>query len=179
MENTLKGYRNVFTHNPWGEYGHVEHVQVYRVVKELQKKMEFNLWFSNYCSNKSIGLMLTYSAGIGSKYTTLKTNQDLANSVKDLYIKNCCWTWFGNWRWSADESFIKDEYNQDEFLSLANKSPAENASSQEAHKTNDHVFPLNFIKVKLLYTINAKPTLLRTILRKARKLLTILINTGK
>jgi len=30
LREVLKGYRNVITHNPWGEYGHEEHVQVYR-----------------------------------------------------------------------------------------------------------------------------------------------------
>jgi len=63
LRNKLKDYQNVFTHNPWGEYGHEEHIQVYRVVKELQKEMKFNLWFSNYCSNKSIDLMLRHILG--------------------------------------------------------------------------------------------------------------------
>lgn len=172
MENTLKDYRNVFTHNPWGEYGHVEHVQVYRVIKELQEKMEFNVWFPNYCSNKSLNLMLTYSPGMGSQYTTLRINQVLANSIKDLYMQNSCWTWYSNWRWSIDESFMKDEYNQSEFLNPGKESSIENIPSQEYLKRNDHVFPLNFIKVKLLFNVNAKPTLLRKILRKTRKLLT-------
>lgn len=173
LENTLSGYCNVFTHNPWGEYGHVEHVQVYRVVKELQKKMKFNLWFSNYCSNKSLNLMLAYSTGMGSNYTTLRTNRVLANSIKDLYVQNRCWTWYSDWSWSSDESFIEDEYNQSEFLNLAKEPSSEDVSSQGYHKKSDHVFPLNFIKVKLLFNIDIKPTLIRTIYRKTRKLLTI------
>jgi hypothetical protein len=44
LEAQLETYRNVFTHNPWGEYGHEEHVQVYRVIKGLQHKMGFDLW---------------------------------------------------------------------------------------------------------------------------------------
>lgn len=173
MENTLKDYHNVFTHNPWGEYGHTEHVQVYRIVKELQEKMKYNLWFSNYCSNKSVMLMLRYSPDMSSYYTTLRINQVLANSIKDLYMQNRCWTWYGNWRWSIDESFIKDEYNQSEFLNLVKESSLKFTVSQEYLKKNSHVLPLNFIKVKLPFNNNTRRTFIRSILRKIRKLLTL------
>lgn len=59
LENKLTDCRNVFTHNPWGEYGSEDHIQVYMVVKQLQESMNFDLWFSNYCSNKSFNLMLS------------------------------------------------------------------------------------------------------------------------
>ncbi|MCA9476132.1 MAG: hypothetical protein KC563_10075, partial [Nitrospira sp.] len=49
LTDILGGYQNVVTHNPWGEYGHEEHVQVYRAVKDLQASIGFNLWISNYC----------------------------------------------------------------------------------------------------------------------------------
>jgi hypothetical protein len=175
MENILIDYRNVFTHNLWGEYGHIEHVQVYRVIKELQKKMKFNVWFPNYCSNKSINLMITFSAGMGSEYTTLKTNQALANSIMDLYIQNSCWTWFNNWKWSAEESFIKDECYQDEYLKLTNKSSMSNTTFNVNLKENHHAFPLIFIKVKLLSTTDAKPALLRIIPKKIRKIVKYLM----
>ncbi len=35
----LVDYHNVYTHNPWGEYGHEEHIQVFRVIEELQKEI--------------------------------------------------------------------------------------------------------------------------------------------
>jgi len=35
LKKILNQYRNVIIHNPWREYGNEEHVQVYRVVKEL------------------------------------------------------------------------------------------------------------------------------------------------
>ncbi len=131
LEKELAGVFNVFTHNPWGEYGHEEHVQIYRVVKELQEKKKFNLWYSNYCSNKSFNLALRYISGFDSEYITLKTNKTLAEDIKKLYIKNDCWTWHKDWIWFNEEAFKKDgpPYGKTE--------------------NYGHTFPLNMIKVQI------------------------------
>lgn len=128
LQTKLKDYQNVFTHNPWGEYGHEEHVQIYRAVKELQGKMQYNLWFSNYCSNSSFNLMMRYVSGFDSEYVTLETNKALGNSLMSLYKKNDCWTWYDDWEWFNEESFMKDR-DRDEV------------------KTYGHIFPLNMIKI--------------------------------
>lgn len=104
----LSGFKNVITHNPWGEYGNEEHVQLYRVIKDLQEKMKFNLWFSNYSSNSSLNLMLQYISGFDSEYVTLQTNKTIGNKVMDIYKKNRCWTWYDDWEWFNEESFMKD-----------------------------------------------------------------------
>jgi len=135
LKNVLKikiaGYQNVFTHNPWGEYGNEEHIQIYRVIKGLQEKKNFNIWFSNYCSNKSFLLMMRYISEFDSEYVTLKTNKKLSYNIRDLYKKNGCWTWYDDWKWFDEESFIKDE------------------TCQENIKKYGHVFPLNLIKVNI------------------------------
>ncbi|MEM3101646.1 MAG: hypothetical protein QXT99_09900 [Candidatus Nitrosotenuis sp.] len=127
----LINYNNVFTHNPWGEYGNEEHVQVYMVVKEFQKEMGFNHWFSNYCGNKSYNLMLRYIAGFDSNYITLKVNKTLVTYVKSLYEKNRCWTWYEDWVWFNEESFMRDND-----IDIDNK-------------MYGHIFPLNMIKEEL------------------------------
>lgn len=128
LKNKLNGYHNVFTHNPWGEYGHEEHVQVYRVVKELQGEKKFNLRFSNYCSNISFNLMMRYISGFDSEYVTLETNKSLGNYVMSLYKENNCWTWYDDWEWFNEESFMKDK------------------NDTGGVKTYGHIFPLNMIK---------------------------------
>ncbi len=127
----LIGCQNVFTHNPWGEYGNEEHIQIYRVVKELQEEMKFNLWFSNYCSNKSFNLMTKYISVFDSEYVTLKTNKILSGNIKKLYEKNECWTWYDDWEWLNEETFIKDTI------------------FHEAIKKYGHMLPINLINVKL------------------------------
>jgi LmbE family N-acetylglucosaminyl deacetylase len=130
LKKKLDSYLNVFTHNPWGEYGNEEHVQVYRVVKELQGKMKFNLWFSNYCSNSSFNLMLRYISGFDSEYVTLKTNKIIGNYIKNLYKKNNCWTWYDDWEWFNEESFMKDK----------------DKNYTDEIRTYGHIFPLNMLK---------------------------------
>ena len=47
LRPVLAGCADVYTHNPWGEYGHPEHIQVYRAVTALQAELGFTVWFSN------------------------------------------------------------------------------------------------------------------------------------
>lgn len=108
LGRTLKDYRNVFTHNPWGEYGHEEHVQVYRAISKLQQDMPFNLWYSNYCSNKSYKLMLGCASRVNLPYVTLKTDEVLGKRLKALYGQNDCWTWYDDYEWFKEESFLLD-----------------------------------------------------------------------
>jgi len=131
LVDKLSHYDNVFTHNPWGEYGHEDHVQVYRVLKEIQTIHGYNLWFSNYCSNKSFPLMLSHISGFSSDYITYPTNKELARKITDIYIKNGCWTWYEDYCWFNEESFIKDQ--------------------GEPGKTSPtgHIFPLNLIKLPM------------------------------
>lgn len=127
LPTMLADVDNVFTHNPWGEYGHEDHVQVYRVIKSLQKKMGFDLWFSNYCGNRSISLMLKYISGYSSDYVTFNTNPELIKQISDLYKQHGCWTWYNDYEWFKSESFMRDR----------------DMNSALAY---GHAFPINFIK---------------------------------
>lgn len=131
LSEKLKGFENVFTHNPWGEYGHEDHVQVYRVIKDLQKQYGFNIWFSNYCGNRSFRLMLKYISGFNANYYTLQANIDLAIKIADIYKRHDCWTWYGNYQWFKDECLIND---------------AELSNNNEEF---GHIFPINFIKTNI------------------------------
>ena len=111
LRETLNQYRNVITHNPWGEYGNEEHVQVYRVVKELKKEYNFNLWFNNYSSNKSLKLMSYYLNLPTPEFVSLNTDKTLGKIIKDLYIKNRCWTWYDEWQWADNETIIKENFS--------------------------------------------------------------------
>jgi LmbE family N-acetylglucosaminyl deacetylase len=122
LKKRLAGYSNVFTHNPWGEYGHEEHVQIFTAVNQLRDEMRFNLWFSTYCSNKSFPLMYEFFPFISSDCITLSTDDKLANAIKSIYQKNNCWTWYANWQWVKEETFIRyeatDEGNQNYGLTI-------------------------------------------------------------
>lgn len=126
----LQGCTRVFTHNPWGEYGHEEHVQVYRAVSRLQPSLGFELLFSNYCSSRSYALMLKHVRGFTSDYQTVETNLELARQIEQVYRENGCWTWpFDDYTWFTHECFMKD------------------AAPVSPEGVAGHGFPLNFIKI--------------------------------
>lgn len=131
LEKHLPGFLNVFTHNPWGEYGHEEHIQVYRAVKSLQDNLKFNLWYSNYVSNKSFKLMMSHLNRFHFEYASLKTNKVLARDIRDIYKRNKCWTWYDHWEWYNEESFIKER------------------DFEQRDKKVGNLFPINLVKVSL------------------------------
>ncbi|HUF74574.1 MAG TPA: hypothetical protein VMR74_16955 [Gammaproteobacteria bacterium] len=130
LENHLIGYSTVITHNPWGEYGHEEHVQVYRAVSSLSRTMSFDVWYSNYCSNRSYRLMLESLSGFRSNAEAFATQPAAAEPIESLYRRNDCWTWsFDDYRYFPQEYFIPDR-------------PA------DAKADLGSTLPLNFIKVE-------------------------------
>jgi hypothetical protein len=134
-------YRNVFTHNPWGDYGNEEHVQLHHVVNSLRPELGFNLWFSNYCSNVSFSLMMQYTYTFCNRYITLETNQDLARDLTRLYERNACWTWYDGWQAFHDEAFL-------EASSLIPKlDPPNPPDSMRLAYCRGHLFPLNFMRI--------------------------------
>jgi LmbE family N-acetylglucosaminyl deacetylase len=106
LRDHLAGCRDVFTHNPWGEYGHEEHVQVFRAVESISQELGFRLWFSNYFSNKSHGLMLRHMAALDADRFSLKTRPDLGRRLQSHYSRNGCWTWYTDYAWPDTETFI-------------------------------------------------------------------------
>jgi hypothetical protein len=107
LEMELKHVGSVFTHNPWGEYGHEEHVQVFRVLTELKEKLGFDLFVNGYVSNKSAKLMSSYVHSLGGNPLVRETDRMLAHRLKNLYLENNCWTWMADYEWPRHESFYR------------------------------------------------------------------------
>ncbi|WP_233209283.1 PIG-L family deacetylase [Mycobacterium sp. ENV421] len=97
----------VFTHNPWGEYGHVEHVQVFRVLARLQKQIGLELFVDSYVSNRSANLMTKCLYLVDGSPITRETDKTLARKLKALYVDNSCWTYDDDYEWPEFESFYR------------------------------------------------------------------------
>jgi LmbE family N-acetylglucosaminyl deacetylase len=106
LAEVIGPYRNVITHNPWGEYGHPDHVQVYRVLASVTAALQRPLWFSNYVSNLSLGLHLRYASGFSSRYVSLATDTELAHRGSRIYKAEGCWTWSDDFEWFREETFV-------------------------------------------------------------------------
>lgn len=106
LKTALAGCAEVFTHNPWGEYGHSEHIQVHRAVAALQPELGYRIWFSNYVGSASWAL----AKDIGSRPCCTERRAavpdvKLARELRDIYRRNGAWTWTRWHRWPAEESF--------------------------------------------------------------------------
>lgn len=104
----LEGCQRVYTHNPWGEYGHEEHVQVYAAVKAVQSELGFEVSWSNYVSNKSYALMLTRLPEYDPRCTVLPTDPAAIQPLLRLYQDSGCWTWYPDYVWPASECMVTE-----------------------------------------------------------------------
>lgn len=103
----LDGSTCVLTHSPWGEYGHEEHVQVFRAVADLQLELGFELWVPGYVSEKSFALMLRHVPHLDASCVSLPTDVDVAEEIRALYFRHGCWTWFDDYVWPERDHFYR------------------------------------------------------------------------
>jgi LmbE family N-acetylglucosaminyl deacetylase len=91
----------VFAHNPWGEYGHEEHVQVNHAVMQLAQRHGCSVWaWEGFSAASQIeqGVRLRadhYPEGPISKLPSVELNVDLDMylQIRDLYQRHGAWTW--------------------------------------------------------------------------------------
>jgi hypothetical protein len=107
LESELKQETLVFTHNPWGEYGHEEHVQVCRILWNLKQKLGFELYVNSYVSDRSAKLMSRNVDFLEGNPLMRETDRALAHRLKKLYVENDCWTWMDDHEWPQYESFYR------------------------------------------------------------------------
>jgi hypothetical protein len=96
----------VVTHNPWGEYGHEEHVQVYRAVSALKRTRDFRLVVTGYASDRVLSFMQMNMPRLGPSIT-LPTDKVLALSLMRHYQKHGSWTWDDGYQWPDQELFYE------------------------------------------------------------------------
>ena len=125
----LRPGMNVFTHNPWGEYGHEEHIQVHRAIASLRDEIGFTMWMSNYCTDRAMPLAQRYFMNAPGDYIRLPTDKAFAEEVAAVFKKHGCWTWADDWAWFDEECFMETPRDD---------------SDAVAHR---HLFPLNFFTI--------------------------------
>jgi LmbE family N-acetylglucosaminyl deacetylase len=101
----LAGCADVYTHNPWGEYGHPEHIQVYRAVAALQAELGYTVWFSNYAGPLTWKLAQTLGAEpCWGEKKAVHPDMRIARRLQWVYLRHRAWTWGLLHRWPADET---------------------------------------------------------------------------
>ena len=115
LKQRLNGFisenSTVFTHNPWGEYGHEEHVQVSAVVKDLSAIKGANVWYDNYGSRKTYSLMGKTLFSCDYDAFRRPIDKKLVHQLKSFYLDKGCWTWDEHWEWFDTETFFSVKPN--------------------------------------------------------------------
>lgn len=130
---------NVFTHNPWGEYGHAEHVMVHRVVMSIAQRAGTTIWHSNYVSGWSQPLMETYLPNSGTDYHQNEVDTVAMMKLSQCYRRHGVWTWMDDYAWFPQECYFRGPLL-----------PAEATDG-------GWLCPVNFLHVSSLQTVRANP----------------------
>ncbi len=93
LSSELVHFKKIYTHNPWGEYGHVEHIQIHRCIEKLSKILEFKMFVFGYLSRETLKMANKKINTLKEFPIKKKNNIKLFNEIKDLYIQEECWTW--------------------------------------------------------------------------------------
>jgi hypothetical protein len=102
----LSGMRNVIAHGPWGEYGHEDHIQVFRAVASLADELGFRLWVPGYRAPKTAVLMQRHLRFLGRPCEALPIDHALAAQIAQIYKDTRTWTWFDDYVWPDTERFF-------------------------------------------------------------------------
>lgn len=147
----IKSIENVFTHNPWGEYGHFDHINIHNIIRELTLEKNINLYCFGYITEKNFYYFKNFLKIIDpNKSLILKTNKQEFKNFKKLYIDNNCWTWYKNYELPQEELFF--------FIDKTKKSSIQNIHFDYSHI---NLLTMNralsfFIKTPLKMNLNNK-----------------------
>ncbi len=107
LRRSLAGSAAVFTHNPWGEYGHEEHSLVYAAVNALQPELGFELYVSPYVGSAVLNLFRQVVDGGINGVARFAVDRRAVSDIADLYRQHGAWTWTETWDWPPEESFFQ------------------------------------------------------------------------
>ena len=94
LRASLAGCRDVYTHNPWGEYGHSEHIQVYSAVTALQDELGYTVWFSNYVGGQNWNFVRRLAESLSwTQRSTVKPDVTIARKLMRVYRHYGAWTY--------------------------------------------------------------------------------------
>lgn len=104
LRASLAGCSDVYTHNPWGEYGHSEHIQVHRAVDALQDELGYTVWFSNYVDGRNWTFVSTLAEHLSWTQRSIVTPDVLtARKLMRVYQRYGAWTYKTLRRWPSQE----------------------------------------------------------------------------
>ena len=97
----------IITHNPWGEYGHSEHCQVFKAAFQIALEKKSKLFVDGYYSNLSRLFATKKLHLLIPDIYKFETNKEIYTTLKKHYLDYGCWTWYKNYKLPKIEYFYK------------------------------------------------------------------------
>lgn len=112
LKDLILPFDVIYTHNPWGEYGHEEHIQIFKSIIDIANLEKQQVCVSGYFSERSYKLMDFYRYCLKDQNIYKNNNRGLCNSVKKIYYDNNAWTWADDYSWPQNECFFRIDNNK-------------------------------------------------------------------
>ena len=144
LSKIIKFGDTIYTHNPWGEYGHEDHILVFDVINSLSKKLKLKIFVNGYVSNNSLNLMSKTQHLLSNNFEYKNIDHKFNSNIKRKYIANSCWTFKENYKWPKTEIFFK--------IDNKNKNKKINTSSPNLNFMMDN-YKINFLIKFVLFLL--------------------------
>jgi hypothetical protein len=99
LDEPVSRAQEVFTHNPWGEYGHEEHIQVWRAVSTLAERHGSSVWVwdgppADKLERSRIRTRADFYSPLPEaiRDRSVESDGELFRRLKQLYIDHGAWT---------------------------------------------------------------------------------------
>ena len=103
----------IISHNPWGEYGHSEHCQVFKVAFQIALEKNCDLYVDAYYSNLTRFFAMKKLHLLIPNIYRFKTNKKIYERLKKHYLNYGCWTWYKNYKLPKIEFFYRVNLSKD------------------------------------------------------------------
>ncbi len=165
LANYLSNIDTVYTHSPWGEYGNVDHIQIFNVIKNLSEIYSYKIFIFGSFAAKNYEYMKSKISLITSSQK-FPVNKSIYQSIKKLYIKCNCWTWDKNYNLNDYDIFFEIYPNDINHRIIPKKPIFANYIFQHVGffkkgnftsklvKINSKKIIFLIIKIKIIYKIN-------------------------
>lgn len=97
----------VYTHNQWGEYGHLQHIEVNKIVDYICQKKKLKLKVFGYYHFRTIFRRNHFFKKYNVKVEKKEVSKEHFFLIKKQYIENKCWTWFDTYKPKSYEYFYE------------------------------------------------------------------------
>lgn len=136
----------IISHNPWGEYGHSEHCQVFKAAFQIALEKDCHLFVNGYYSNLTKVFAAKKLHLLIPNFYRFETNLKIYERLKKHYLTYGCWTWYKDYKLPKIEYFYKINLSKDQNSIGINKKFLNLPLSYIRHKDPIYYYLWNLLK---------------------------------